>query len=104
VLYLNALGQPAVQFQNGTTITVDIRSTMNISTDHWAFLAVSYDGAVVRLFVNGVLKASANYTGGIDYGAGPWQLHMGGDLYYAPGGNAFAGRIDEPAVLSRALK
>jgi len=97
-------GHPWVQFQNGSAVTVDFKSPTSLATGRWSFLAVSYDGAVVRLFVNGVLKGHADYAGGIDYGSGSGQVHFGGDLYYGPGGNAFAGLIDEPAVLDRALK
>jgi len=96
-------GRPWVQFQNGGAVTVDFKSPTSLVTGRWSFIAVSHDGAVVRLFVNGVLKGRVDYAGGIDYGSGSGQVHFGGDLHYAPGGNAFTGLIDEPAVLDRAL-
>jgi hypothetical protein len=104
LLYLDEQGVPVIQFQNGSILTVDFNGPAPVATGRWTFLAVSYDGARVRLFVNGALKARVDYAGGIDYGTGLGQLHLGGDLYYAPGGNAFHGLIDEPAVLGRAIR
>ena len=104
LLFLDGEGYPVVQLQNGSAVTVDFKGPAPVPTGRWTFLAVSYDGARVRLFVNGALKTHADYAGGIDYGSQPGQVHLGGDLYYAPGGNAYHGLIDEPAVLGRALK
>jgi hypothetical protein len=101
-LFCDGGAKPGVSFQNGTSITASLASPMAIPLERWSFLAVSYDGAVIRLFVNGVLKGRMDFAGGIDYGAGPGQIHIGGDLYGFPA--FFSGRIDEPAVLSRALK
>jgi Concanavalin A-like lectin/glucanases superfamily len=102
VFFLDGSGHPTVEFQNGSVVAAALGSPAAIATGAWSFLAVSYDGAVIRLFVNGVQTAHKDYAGGIDYGSGPWQLHVGGDLYGYPG--FFTGLIDEPAVLSRALK
>jgi len=64
----------------------------------WTHLAATFDGATVRLFVNGVQVASqaqptplANTTG---------TLQIGADSYPT---EYFAGRIDEVRVYNRAL-
>jgi hypothetical protein len=102
ILFLDGSGHPAVEFQDGNTVTARVVSPASVAGGQWAFLAASYDGAVLRLFVDGAEVVHLAHAGGISWGAGPWQLHIGGDLYGYPA--PFHGLIDEPAVLSRALK
>jgi hypothetical protein len=102
ILFVDGSGRPAVEFQNGSTVTAALSSPTPLAVDHWAFVAASYDGAVIRLLVNGVETAHLDYAGGIDWGLGPWELHIGGDLHGYPA--PFHGLIDEPAVLARALQ
>ena len=61
-------------------------------------LAATYDGATVRLYVNGVQVASRAQTGAIATSTNPLQI--GGDSIY---GQYFAGRIDEARIYNRAL-
>ncbi len=64
----------------------------------WTHLAATYDGATLRLFVNGVQVASVARSGAIATSADPLQI--GGDPIY---GQYFAGRIDEVRVYNTAL-
>jgi concanavalin A-like lectin/glucanase superfamily protein len=64
----------------------------------WTHLATTYDGARVRLYVNGVQASSVARTGAIRTSAIPLQI--GGDSYF---GQWFAGTIDEVRVYDRAL-
>ena len=64
----------------------------------WSHLAATYDGASVRLYVNGTQVGSRAQTGPIQTSTGP--LSIGGDALY---GQYFAGRIDEVRVYGRAL-
>ena len=64
----------------------------------WSHLAATYDGATLRLFVNGAQVASRAQTGPIQISTGP--LSIGGDALY---GQYFAGSIDEVRVYNRAL-
>ena len=59
---------------------------------------MTYDGAMLRLYVNGVLVASTAKTGAIASSANP--LQFGGDAIY---GQYFAGKIDEVRVYNVAL-
>src|SRR3954451_24334218 len=56
----------------------------------WTHLAATYDGAVLRLYVNGALAASTNAAGSIATSAG--ALRVGGN---AIAGEYFSGLIDE---------
>jgi glucose/arabinose dehydrogenase len=63
----------------------------------WTHLATTYDGAAVRLYVNGVQAAAAARSGSIDVTALP--LRIGGNTY---SGEFFNGLIDELRIFSRA--
>ena len=62
----------------------------------WTHVAVTYDGATLRLFVNGTQVASQPATGALDVSASP--LEIGGSLV---DGGPFAGLIDDVRDLQR---
>ena len=67
-----------------------------LSTDVWYHVALTYDGATARLYVNGVLKDSRVYTVSLPDGN---LFHVGEGI----SGNRWNGLIDEARVFSRAL-
>lgn len=65
----------------------------------WSHVALTYDGANVRTFLNGVLTRTISATGTIPDTTG--SLQIGGRIR---GGTSFwAGQIDEPAIYNRGL-
>ena len=64
----------------------------------WSHLAATFDGAAVRLFVNGVQAGSLSFSGSMAASTG--VLRLGGNGVW---GEWFAGLIDEVRVYSRAL-
>ena len=64
----------------------------------WSHLAATFDGAVVRLFVNGVQAGSLPFSGSMVASTG--ALRLGGNGVW---GEWFAGLIDEVRVYNRAL-
>src|SRR5207244_12194908 len=72
--------------------------TTILATNTWTHLATTYDGATLRLFVNGVQVSSVAKTGTILTSTNPLQL--GGDSIY---GQFFQGLIDEVRVYNVAL-
>ena len=64
----------------------------------WTHVALTYDGATLRLFVNGTQVASRATTGTIEATDSP--LWIGGN---SPYGEYFTGLIDEVRVYNRAL-
>ena len=64
----------------------------------WSYLAETYDGSTLRLYVNGSQVASTAHTGPIATSTNPLQI--GGDSIY---GQYFAGMIDEVRVYNVAL-
>jgi len=77
------------------------RSSLAPSTippNAWAHVAATYDGANLRLYVNGTQVSSTAVTGSI--AATTKALRIGGNTIW---GEYFSGRIDEVRVFNRAL-
>ena len=64
----------------------------------WSHLATTYDGAIVRLFVNGAQAGSLPFSGSMAASTG--ALRLGGNGVW---GEWFAGLIDEVRVYNRTL-
>src|SRR5262249_9509636 len=75
-----------------------ILGTSGLGINTWTHLAFTYDGAVERLYVNGVQVSSRAQTGAIQTSTG--VLHIGGDDLW---GEYFQGLIDEIRIYNRAL-
>jgi len=64
----------------------------------WTHIALTYDGATLKLYVNGALASSAARSGAIQSSTTP--LWIGGNVPY---GEYFHGLIDELRIYNRAL-
>lgn len=79
---------------------VVINSPLNpISANTWYHIAGTYDGSEIRLYLNGVLQASAPLSGPIDYIGYPIMIGN----YPHPAPHNFEGTIDEVRIWDRAL-
>ena len=76
----------------------EVASTASLQANVWTHLATTFDGAKLRLYVNGELVATKTVTGGDSGREG--ALKIGCDSQY---GEHFHGRIDEVRVYDRAL-
>jgi hypothetical protein len=96
-LYAHDSARPAVYLNMGGA---DIGLTGNaaLPLNAWSHLATTYDGASLRLYVNGTQVASRALSGTIVASAQP--LRVGGNAIW---GEYFAGRIDEVRIYNRAL-
>src|SRR5207248_1621486 len=75
-----------------------IYGTAALPVNSWSHVAVTYDGASLRLYVNGTQVASQAQTGNLITSTNPLQI--GGDSTY---GQFFQGTIDEVRVYNVAL-
>ena len=69
----------------------------------WNHLAASYDGITKRLYVNGVLVASAVVNQPISYDPSPAPLTVGSDFENSQSYYFFNGQVDEATLYNRAL-
>ena len=74
-------------------------STM--STDVWYFIAVTYDGSTMRVYLDGVQVGSAAYAGAVSNDS--TVAVALGNLPTGAGNRAFNGAVDEAAVYDNAL-
>jgi hypothetical protein len=88
---------PAAGVSFGSTHVITYGSVA-LTANTWTHLAVTYDGATLRLYVNGVQASSLAQTGTILTSSNP--LSIGGDTFY---GQYFQGMIDEVRVYNVAL-
>ena len=88
--------------QRGGGCTVS--SATKLQPNKWRHLAGTYDGKVVRIYVDGKLEASKPYTGPLRADGAPVLLG-GGKLFGTDWGNQFTvhGVIDEAMIFGRAL-
>jgi hypothetical protein len=89
-------GQPTGQVYAGGQ--KDARGTAAIPTGAWTHLATTYDGSVLRLYVNGAQVRSLAAGGSISVSTG--QLKLGGNAIWS---EWFAGLMDDVRIYSRAL-
>jgi len=81
-----------------TTTETDTRGTTAIATGTWTHLAATFDGATLRIYVNGTQASARTLAGSMITSTG--ALRIGGNSVW---GEYFAGLIDEVRVYRRAL-
>ena len=81
-----------------TSSDVNLYGSSALPLNSWSHITASYDGATVKLYVNGALVNSQSWTGQMPSSTSP--LRIGGDSAW---GEYFQGTIDEVRVYNRAL-
>ena len=76
----------------------ELRGTAQLAPDVWTHLALTYDGANLRIYVNGTQAASLALTGAIAASTG--ALRIGGNTIWS---EWFGGLIDDVRLYNRAL-
>ena len=100
--FLNASNSNGPRFPSGggtfsgSVSFVSGSSALPVNT--WTHVALTWDGAILRLWVNGAQVASAAQGGVLETNSSP--LRIGGNVPY---GEFFQGRLDEIRVYNRAL-
>jgi hypothetical protein len=96
-LYANGdTNRPSVHIT--TNNEKDVRGTAALALNTWTHVAATFDGAVLRFFVNGTQVSTANIAGSMTASTG--SLRIGGNSIW---GEWFGGLIDEVRVYRRAL-
>lgn len=90
--------RPPAGYLNTGASDVAVVAASNLALNTWTHVAVTYDGAAMRIYVNGALVRTTNTTGAIRTSTGAFRI--GGNSVW---GEYFAGTIDEVRVYNRAL-
>ena len=94
----SSAGRPAAGIIVGSS-HVEAFGVTTLPLNTWTHLAATYDGGILRFYVNGTEVSNNPRVGSIITSANPLQI--GGDSIF---GQHFAGMIDEVRVYSAALK
>jgi hypothetical protein len=95
-------GNGALSFNFGTGIGWQEVVVPNVlQTQTWHHVAATFDGSVMRLYVNGMQVGTTNYTGSIS--SGTYDLNIGRIPYTLTGPRHFSGELDEIRVWRTAL-
>src|SRR4029077_13721057 len=81
-----------------TSAEFNTDGTAAVPTSSWTFLTETYDGATLRLYVNGTQASAKAVTGSMANSTGP--LKIGGNSIWA---EWFSGLIDNVRIYNRAL-
>lgn len=84
-----------------TSRSIDITGGGGYVIGNWYHVVATYDGAIGRLYVNGVQVASQNVVGSYAPNTDTIQFCVGG--YFDGSQNPFTGSIDEVALYTNAL-
>lgn len=96
-LYANTNGnRPSGEIT--TTSNQETRGTAQLGLNTWTHVAVTYDAAMLRLYINGTQAASRSVSGTIVTSSG--ALRIGGNSIW---GEYFTGLIDEVRIFNGAL-
>jgi hypothetical protein len=91
-------GPPAAFLNFGSSSDQTVSGSAVLPLNAWSHLAVTYDGATMSLYANGVLVGSSSFTGSMVSTSG--ALRLGGNSIW---GDFFAGTMDDVRIYNRAL-
>jgi hypothetical protein len=97
-LYSSDDGSRPAAYVNAGAGDVAATGSASLPLNTWSHVAVTYDGASLRLYINGNAVGSTGMSGSIVRSASP--LRLGGNSVW---GEFFAGRLDDVRIYNRAL-
>ena len=103
-LSLSSSGHAFVRFNHATsgdTYRLDAKASYPTDGNTWVHLAATYDGATIKIYVNGVLDNSKATT--FTIGTNNVDLGLGADVGSGSGTNTLHGQMDEARIYNGAL-
>lgn len=77
----------------------DLQGTVNVASNTWHHVAIVYDGATKKLYVDGAVDAQASFTQTLSTNNFP--VRIGGNAEYTTG--TFNGSVDDVRIYNKAL-
>jgi hypothetical protein len=74
-----------------------------LQTNRWYHVAMSYDGTVLRVYLDGQLDGAVPLSGTIQVSSGSLRIGAYAPVNGTVSKHFFSGRIDEPAIFNRGL-
>ena len=91
-----------LSFNIGTTTSwKEVVSTPQMALNTWTHVAGTFDGTQLKIYINGILSGTTNYTGAIL--STTYDLVFGRITYTSGGTRNFDGKIDEVRVWSTGI-
>lgn len=87
---------------NGSVTTLIGNSEQHVRENQWQHIAATYDGSILRLFLNGVQVGTVSKSGTVDQNANVLAA-IGNTPSGDTAGRAFSGRIDDVCIFDQAL-
>jgi len=103
-LYLSPTGKAVAGLRNVTLVKTVATSPLSYNDGHWHYLATTYDGTTLRLYVDGTQVATTTTTAATPF-SGYWRAGLENLSSWPtpPSGTTYAGGLDELAVYATAL-
>lgn len=95
---VNGNNTPTLNIGNGSWAS-QLGSSNSVGTNVWAYVVGTYDGSVLRIYVNGELKNSQNLVTTIGYSSRGFAIGR----YYGNSANSFTGQVGLVQMYNRAL-
>ena len=86
---------------NAGVSQIDVKSTASYATGSWVYMAGTYSGSTVTLFINGVLTSTGSFSSGT---ANTQSMTIGGENYAGTYPYQLSGSIGSVQMYNRALK
>jgi len=100
---MNSGEQIKVGFETGTGADFFVLSVNKYNDNQWHYAVVTYDGATIRLYIDGVQVATKSTGGASPETSGTKPVRIGANSRVTPPGNFFIGNVDEVRIWNRAL-
>lgn len=100
-LRCGASGKLSFNISSGNGAWKEVTSNTLMPLNTWTNVAGTFDGSVLKIYINGVLANSLNYSGTIN--PSNYNLNIGSVPYTIQGGRFFKGNIDQVEIWNIAL-
>lgn len=96
-------GLVTAQVTNASNTTATVNSVSRIVAGNWYYLTATYDGANVRLYINGKLENTTALTGTVKDDTCDFRIGVQGNTSCSNLVNYFSGQIDDVRIYNYAL-